>query len=194
MPEGRRRSQVDGLVSPTFMTDLHVAMAGEDDLERYIDLLEELAEWLQTAGISQWPVGCFRSSVAYYLEAIRQREVHLVFVDDALVGTLRILRRDAIVWPEVAADDAVYVYNLAVRRAWAGKGIGRALLEWSAGRAADLGRRFVRLDAMAHNAVLARYYLRAGFAYRGEVNAPYPAPVGTLRLKRFEKAVRRATP
>ena len=55
-------------------------------------------------------------------------EVHLAFVGDELVGTLRLLLREPIVWPEVVEDDAVYLYNLAVRRTWAGRGLGRQML------------------------------------------------------------------
>jgi len=172
------------------MTDLRIVSAQQDDLRHYIDLLEEIAAWLEARGIKQWRSGNFRLSADYYAESIRQEEVRLAFIGDKLVGTLRLLLREPIVWPDIVEDDAVYVYNLAIRRAWRNRRLGAQMLEWAAGRAASLGRGFVRLDCVADNQFLADYYVQAGFEERGEIEARFPPPVGTLRLRRYEKPVR----
>jgi ribosomal protein S18 acetylase RimI-like enzyme len=83
----------------------------------------------------------------------------------------------------------VYVYTLAVRRKWAKQQFGCRLLEWASHRAQSLGRRWVRLDCVAENAFLRSYYTQAGFTDRGEIEAEFPAPVGALRLRRYEKQV-----
>jgi GNAT superfamily N-acetyltransferase len=171
------------------MTAIQVTPAQSDDLDRYLDLLEEVADWLAKRGIKQWRPGSFRLSSDYYAESIKQGEVQLAFSGETLVGTLRLLLREPVVWPEITEDDGVYVYNLAVRRMWANHQLGRRLLEWVSHRASALGRRCVRLDCVADNTFLRRYYTDAGFADRGEIDAPFPAPVGTLRLRRYEKQV-----
>ena len=171
------------------MTALRIVSAQPDDLRRYIDLLEEVAEWLALRGIKQWRPGSFRLSVDYYAESIQLGQVQLAFCGEALVGTLRLLLREPIVWPEVVEDDAVYVYSLAVRRPWADQQLGRRLLEWASHRALSLGRTWVRLDCVADNAFLRDYYTQAGFSDRGEIDAQFPAPVGTLRLRRYEKRI-----
>ena len=114
----------------------------------------------------------------------------MAFIGEELVGTLRLLLREPIVWPDVVEDDAVYVYNLAVRRAWSDHGLGGQMLEWAGDRAASLGRRYVRLDCVADNEFLGEYYVQAGFEERREIEAGFPTPVGTLRLRRYEKRVR----
>jgi ribosomal protein S18 acetylase RimI-like enzyme len=172
------------------MTILRVLPAQTDDLERYLDLLEETAEWLAARGIKQWPPGDFRRSAAYYAESIAHEEVQLAFADDELVGTLRLLLREPIVWPDIVEDDGVYVYNLAIRRTWADRGLGLQLLDWVSHRAASLGRRYVRLDCVSDNAFLREYYESAGFEDRGDIEALYPAPVGTLWLRRYQRAVK----
>jgi ribosomal protein S18 acetylase RimI-like enzyme len=174
----------------TSLTQLCVVQATPPDLSRYIDLLEELADWLHSRGIDQWPRGRARSSPAYYGASIDKEEVHLAFDGDELAGALRLLMSDPIVWPEFAEADAVYVYNLAVRRAWTGRGLGRHLLDWAEQQAAALGRRYVRLDCFPGNTFLRRYYEDAGFIERGEVDAIYPEPVGLMHLRRYEKQVR----
>lgn len=175
------------------MTTPRIVSARSEDLGRYIDLLEEVADWLEARAIKQWRSGNFRLSAAYYARSIQLDEVQLAFVGDELVGTLRLLLREPIVWPEVVEDDGVYVYNLAVRRAWASKRLGRQMLEWAEDRARSLGRRYVRLDCLADNHFLRGYYVQAGFEERGEIDAPFPAPVGTLRLLRYERQVRAQT-
>jgi len=169
--------------------DPRVVTAERSDLDRYIDLLEELADWLETQGIRQWPRGRVRRSAAYFAHSIDRGEVQLAFVDGCLAGTLRMLMHDPVVWPECAEGDAVYVYNLGVRRTWAGQQLGARLLDWAERQAASLGRRFVRLDCMPDNAFLRQYYERKGFIARGDVDAHYPDPVGLERLRRYEKAV-----
>jgi putative acetyltransferase len=176
------------------MATLHIVRAGGDDLERYIEQLEEIAGWLEGRGIRQWQPGTFRRSRDYYAESIGRHEVQLAFVGNELVGSLRVVLRQPIVWPEIVDDDAVYVFNLAVARAWSDHGLGAQMLQWAAERARSLGRPYVRLDCMADNQVLAGYYARAGFDERGEIDAQYPAPVGTLRLKRYEKRARAGPP
>lgn len=122
--------------------------------------------------------------------SIGRREVQLAFIGHELVGAVRVLMRDPIVWPDVVEDDAVYVYKLAVRRSWGKHRFGGQILRWAVDRATYLGRGFVRLDCMADSQFLANYYVQAGFEERGEINARFPPPVGTLRLRRYEKSVR----
>lgn len=169
------------------MTEPHITPARESDLGRYIDQLEEIADWLEARGVKQWPRGSFRGSREYYAQSIRRHEVLLAFLGDEFVGSFRLLMRESIVWPEVVDDDAVYVFNLAVKRSWAGHDLGGHMLAWAAARARSLRRTYVRLDCMADNPYMAGYYARAGFEERGDVDAPYTPPFGVLRLKRFEK-------
>ena len=52
------------------MIALRIIPAQPDDLRRYLDLLEEVADWLALRGIKQWCPGSFRLSVDYYAESI----------------------------------------------------------------------------------------------------------------------------
>ena len=168
---------------------MNIIPAQENDLPRYIGLLEETAEWLESRGIQQWRAGNFRAAAGYYAESIRRQEVYLAFVGEELVGTLRVLLEDPIVWPDELMDDGIYLYSLAVRRTWSGKSLGGQMLRWAFTHAANAGKKFVRLDCVASNPFLAEYYVRAGFEERGEIEARFPSPVGMLRLKRYQRLV-----
>lgn len=171
--------------------ELQIVIAQPTDLARYLALMEEVAEWLAQRGIRQWPVGSFREAALFYAESINQQEVWLAFFGDELVGALRLLPSEPIVWPEVKADDALYLFSLAVRRAWAAQQLGRHLLMWAEAYAVLLGKAYLRLDCLTDNQVLRDYYTQAGFVECGEIAAQYPAPVGTLHLRRFEKRLAR---
>lgn len=173
------------------MGDLNIVRARGSDLERFIDLLEELAEWMHERGIEQWPRGRARNGRDYYKASIDRGELHLAFVGEEFAGGLRLLQRDPVVWPD-AADDALYLYNLAVRRTFTGRGLGRALLAWAEQQAAASGRRYLRLDCVPGNMFLRRYYEDAGFVARGEIDAVYPGLGGVMPLRRYEKAVDKA--
>ncbi len=167
---------------------LSITSAKSDNLKRYIDVLEEAAEWLNSRGLGQVPASLYRQSVAYFSDSIERGEVHLAFIDGHIVATLRLLSQDRIVWPE-ADHDALYVHNLVVCRAWRGRGLGRQMLDWAEQQTAIAAKRHLRLDCFASNGILRKYYEQAGFVGRGEVDAQYP--FGILRLQRYEKEVRR---
>lgn len=168
---------------------LRIVCAGQNDLDRFLDLLEELAEWMHVRGIEQWPRGRARNGRDYYRASIDQGELHLAFLHDEFVGGLRLLRHDPVVWPEISTDDALYVYTLAVRRTFSGRGIGRELLAWAEKQVGEAGRQYLRLDCVPDNAFLRRYYEDAGFVARGEIDAVYPGLAGAIPLRRYEKAV-----
>jgi ribosomal protein S18 acetylase RimI-like enzyme len=142
---------------------LHIRQAVVEDLGTVQGILAEAAEWLAAKGIDQWPAGGFREATT--LRRIREGSVYLAYAADEPVATITL---DAWADPELwtaAADDAGYVHRLAVRRAWAGRGIGEALLDWAGQRVAASGGRWLRLDCMRDNQALHDYYLRLGFEH-----------------------------
>jgi len=168
---------------------MRVVLAQLDDVDQPLDLLEELADWMHSRGIEQWPRGRARGGRDYYAASIERRELHLAFAGDELAGGLRLLRRDPIVWPDISEDDALYLYTLAVRRTFSGRGLGRELLAWAERQVIAAGRQYLRLDCVPHNMFLRRYYEDAGFAARGEIDAVYPGLPHAMALRRYEKAI-----
>ncbi len=98
------------------------------------------------------------------------------------VGTFALQWSDGETWGG-GAGDAGYVHGLAIRRDFAGRGLGRELLRWAEGRVTASGKTYLRLDCPAENRVLNKYYKSAGFSYRGE------ALVWGLKVSRYEKRV-----
>jgi hypothetical protein len=73
------------------------------------------------------------------------------------------------------ADPGEIDQVLAVRRSAAG--LGGRLLDWAAAMATTKDRRFLRLDCVASNHRLRRYYEKARFRHRDDV--PVTGPPGS---------------
>src|SRR5262245_58569935 len=132
--------------------ELRIRSAQRADLQSYVDLLEEIAEWLYSQGLGPLQPGIHRDSWDYYAGSIAVGEVYLAFLGADMVGSFRLLHEDPIIWPE-ADSDAPYLHSLVVRRSWSGHGLGRQLLGWAEERAASLGKNHLRLDCFANNQV-----------------------------------------
>jgi GNAT superfamily N-acetyltransferase len=166
------------------MNDLSIAPAKLADLDRFIDMHEQVRDWLDTRGLTPLARGIYRDSAEYYGASIAQGEVYFAWVGNALAGSFRLIYEDEIVWPN-AAEDALYLHGLVVLRQWSGRGLGRVMLAWCEEQIRHAGRSFLRLDCFANNPVLRNYYETQGYAGCGEIDAPYP--FGVLRLQRYEK-------
>ncbi|MDF2629598.1 MAG: GCN5-related N-acetyltransferase [Symbiobacteriaceae bacterium] len=150
-------------------------------------MLVGAAQWIATQGITQWTHYLDGSGKADLVEAISRGEVYLFMREGAPVGTISLAMLpsewDQVIWGEAAADGgAGYVHRLAVARAAAGTGVGEAMLDWAEGRVRAEGGQFLRLDCVAENEGLNRYYARR-FQARGEA-----ANIG-MRFRRWEKAL-----
>jgi ribosomal protein S18 acetylase RimI-like enzyme len=71
----------------------------------------------------------------------------------------------------------VYACRLVVSRAFSGRGLGAALLDWAGLRARQsYGARWIRVDVWTTNAALHAYYKRLGFGSCGFSEASgYPS-------------------
>jgi GNAT superfamily N-acetyltransferase len=87
--------------------------------------------------------------------------LYLVWLGDRPVATFSLLESDPMYWP-AAGDDALYLHRFAVRRDAAGA--GRRAVEWAVEEARRRGRDYIRLDCLAENPGIRRYYESCGFA------------------------------
>jgi hypothetical protein len=171
---------------------LMITRAALDDIPKVIDIQAEAAAWLRSRGIEQWHIDHARTTA--YLQAAMAgypaaRAVYLAWsagpakggpadgepavshATEAMsepVATLALQAEDTRIWGEQPGD-ALYLHGCAVCRVAGGQGVGLALLRWAEGGAAAAGRTYLRLDCMAQNPELRAYYVRAGYAHRGDV-------------------------
>ncbi|MFI2298394.1 GNAT family N-acetyltransferase [Actinacidiphila glaucinigra] len=154
------------------MNDLHIRPGRPDELGTVEGLLSEASRWLASRGIDQWQYPPHRDRITAALE---EGLCFLAFEDSEPIATLQV---DGFADPEFWTEDddpsaALYLHRMAVSRGVAGGDVGMRLLDWAAGRAAALGKRWLRLDAWKDNDGLHCYYRAAGFTLVRIVDLPH---------------------
>src|SRR5260370_10992053 len=131
------------------------------DATTILALHEEAARWLVARGVQQWLPGDF--AMELLVTQIGRGEAYLARIGGAPVGTFTLQWADPRVWGE-QPDDAGYVHGLALRRAYAGRGLGRLLLDSAGQMAAPTRKTHLRLGCLTENPALRAPYQAAGFA------------------------------
>jgi GNAT superfamily N-acetyltransferase len=162
-------------------SQLVLCRAQERDHEIITGLIETAAQRLLTKNTDQW-------AQPWPSEEDRKDRIHqdliagktwIAWQDDLPVATITVDAAASLIWPtEARRDPAIYVYRLIVSRAFAGRGLGTALLDWAGLRArGSYGARWIRVDAWTTNTALHAYYERQGFEFCGssEASGPYPS-------------------
>ena len=162
------------------MSELDVRRAGPEDVDEIVAVLSEAARWLLARGIRQWPDPFPRERVE---RLVGRGDFYLASLDGEPAATLALLWSDPAFWGE-QPEDAGYVHALAVKRTHAGRGLGARLLDWAEAQVVARGRTYLRLDCLAENDALRRFYEAQGFEPRGEV------AVDDLVALRFERRCR----
>jgi ribosomal protein S18 acetylase RimI-like enzyme len=172
--------------------DLTVRTASVDDVDDVLGLLAEASEWMSARGFANWPP---RFSERFITSSATKGELFVAELEGGVGATLTLQRSDPRFWGDdsVATGGAGYVHRLAVRRSFAGRGIGYRLLEWAAERVRASGGEWLRLDVVTDNAPLRRYYEAAGFVHCRDIEGEFVLPDGTPRAWRtslYERSVR----
>lgn len=140
-----------------------------DQIHISASILDGAAVWAEAQGRASWPPGWFVGPDSVGISRLRHdvesNSLHLVWIGDEPAATFSLPTVDTRFWPD-AGDDALYLHRFGVRRH--GAGIGRRAVEWMVGEARRRGRPYLRLDCLADNLEIRRYYEACGFLERGE--------------------------
>lgn len=148
---------------------MHVRKATPSDTGLVHQILAEAGAALAAAGFHNWSPPRSMDDVARDIE---EREVFIFSADSETIGTVSVGWIPTVPYdPDVTwgnAGTALYVNRLAVRPTYQGFGFGRRITAWVEDHARDAGADAVRLDALADNTHLLRFYTSAGYAVVGK--------------------------
>ncbi|WP_062365147.1 GNAT family N-acetyltransferase [Variovorax paradoxus] len=157
---------------------MNIQQAHTSDAEEIAAVLQEAAQWLSDGGRALWSgaeIGRER-----VLRDTSAGLFHVAREGGQLAGVMKFELEDPIFWPEIAPGTSAFVHKLAVRRAWAKKGISTELLSFARGHARALGRSYLRLDCVADRPGLRNLYEHFGFALHSVIRK------GTVSFARYE--------
>jgi GNAT superfamily N-acetyltransferase len=160
---------------------VNVRAARSEDARTAGEILDEATAFMGALGYHEWPVPFPQDELAMRIE---RGELYVAESDGEIAATFTLLWDDPTFWGE-RPPDAAYLHKVAIRRRFAGRGLGVALIDWADAHAAAAGRRFLRLDCQRDDPGIRAYYERLGFEHRGDVDHPrfaaalYERPVRT---------------
>jgi ribosomal protein S18 acetylase RimI-like enzyme len=171
---------------------LTIVRAGSADYDAVIAILREAADWLSARGNQQWKHWHLEAGERILRDRLEHQEVYVFQRYYVPVGTLTIQWADPEVWGERGLDDrAGYIHGIAITRSVGGMRVGERLLQWAVETIAARGRQFARLDTIASNPILCRYYEQRGFRPLGTATLfgrMYPAQLFEWDLRSSEAA------
>jgi GNAT superfamily N-acetyltransferase len=159
--------------------EIRFARATESPLVSSV--LVEAATWIAERGAPLWHMDQLGAD-AIAADVAAGRFV-LAMLDTEALATARLTRDDPECWPDATPGAAAYVHRVAIRRAWAGRGLPGMILAWCAKQAQDLGCGYLRVDCDAERLRLRGLYEGLGFRFHSE------RTVGRHTVARYERAV-----
>ena len=157
---------------------MNIAQASAADARQIAEVLKEAADWLLSDGRPLWTVN--EISVERVRGDVDLGLFHVAREGGAIVGVMKLELEDPHFWPEATPGTSAFVHKLAIRRAWAKKGLSSALLSYAHQRTRNLGRVYLRLDCVANRQGLRSLYERFGFSLHSVVQ------LGSTQFARYE--------
>jgi GNAT superfamily N-acetyltransferase len=143
------------------MDGITIRQAAAADVAIVDQMIREAAAWVDALGVVMWEDG--ELDAARIHDEVTRGMFFLALVDGEVAGAIRFQLVDALFWPDRPEGEAAFVHRLVARRAFKGRGVARALLEWAKGHARAHGRSLLRLDCDANRPKLRALYESCGF-------------------------------
>lgn len=160
------------------LSSMNIQEASSSDVPMIAAVLQEAAEWLAGDGRALWSAA--EIGHERVLRDVSRGLFHVARQGEHVAGVMKFELEDAHFWPEVLAGASAFVHKLAVRRAWAKKGVSTELLSYARTRAQELGRAHLRLDCVADRQGLRSLYENFGFELHSVVK------VGATSFARYQ--------
>ncbi|KAF9119517.1 hypothetical protein BGW39_000256 [Mortierella sp. 14UC] len=165
------------------LQDFTIRNTRSEEVDEFIDILETAAEWLMANNIRQWPLGMFRNptSRASMLTGIANKQYYTIDYHNSSsnndipgastkteIAGLFVTNFDdpfdELLWKEYLAEqggdwkDALYLHRLVLKAPFKGVGLTPKIVEFVEEKVKESGRHFLRLDCLANNERLRRFY------------------------------------
>jgi GNAT superfamily N-acetyltransferase len=164
------------------------APARRDEVPAYRAMARDADRWLRGQGLAQYVPAAHAAHAAALARLVRHGELHAVRIDAAPVAFFALTRTPGTGWPPDGVD-AYYLGGIVVDAPWRGRGLGSAIVEWSARRAAGEGAAVLRLDSHDADERLGRFYAAVGFRVVGRV-VQHGGYVGRLQERALRERCR----
>lgn len=144
---------------------IQITEANTQSLDDFIELADEVGEWLWNKGVKQWEPGEHQANRETLAHMVDNGCLILAYRGDTLVGGCILSEVIPPEWPD--SPNVMAISKLAVARSVAGQNVGRQIVQGCVEAARQRGKSRIRLDCWEGNDFLKGYYQREGFTMLG---------------------------
>lgn len=139
-----------------------VKQADEFDAQVIEEILLDAVNWMSKSGLlNQWN----ESSVNWsnLSKSYKINNFYIAYQNGLPTACMALTDYDPIYWPNIPKGESLYLHKVAVKRAFAGKGFSKELLDFAKKTALTYGINTIRLNCNQHRNKLRAIYENEGF-------------------------------
>ncbi len=125
---------------------------------------------------------------------IEERRQWKIVEEDIITCIFLTAYEDPFIWGEKNNDPAIYLHRIVTNPLYRGNNYVMKIIEWAKKHAADMGKKFIRVDTWGDNPKLIDYYIKCGFNFLGiitpEATDKLPEHYSCISLSLFEIEVK----
>lgn len=143
-----------------------IRQASHKDIPIIEEILLDAVDWMDRNGLHQWE----RQAVQWETLSMyyRAEDFCIALKNAQPAACMAVVDYDPHFWPEIAKGESLFLHKLAVKRAFAGKGVSKQLIDYAKDKAIALGINDIRLDCHQNRDKVRALYERQGFVCEGE--------------------------
>ncbi|NLW03115.1 MAG: GNAT family N-acetyltransferase [Clostridiaceae bacterium] len=125
------------------------------------EILLDAVNWMDSSGLHMWKAGQVKwPGLSRFYKA---EDFYIAYHDGVPAACMAMVDHDPVFWPDIPKGESLYLHKLAVKRAFAGKGFSKQLIDFAKETARKRGIKTVRLDCHRNRPRLRAVYEREGF-------------------------------
>ncbi|PFE03303.1 GNAT family N-acetyltransferase [Bacillus cereus] len=135
-----------------------------------IHMLKEIAQWLKDKEINQWQYLLEGRDDEEIAQAVTNNNTYIILKENEMIGTFTVSSTqsdwDRHIFGEDVFFDSLYLHRLAIIPKYMKRRIGERILMWIQDNM-HTDKKFLKLDCVANNTKLNKFYKNNGFEYFG---------------------------
>jgi len=143
-----------------------IKQAAISDIAVIEAILLEAVQWMEAIGQPQWKAE--NVTWAALSRFFRLEDFYIAYTGGTPAACMALIDHDPAFWPDVPKGEALFLHKVAVRRAYAGQGYLKAMVNFAKAEAARRGLHSLRLDCHRGRQKVRAVYEREGFVCVGE--------------------------
>jgi GNAT superfamily N-acetyltransferase len=140
-----------------------------DQPDVFLAILREVGQWLVDSQQELWQLDTLTPDNIF--DEYTRGNCYVMYADRVAAATFILQWKDPLYYPDVPDHTAGFIHKLAIRRAFAGKGLFTPILDFCRQACLERGIHQIQLETDATRPGLMRFYERNGFqpTYRREI-------------------------